>query len=89
MEPLLSAKALAALLGIAEQTIYNRQSTGGNLPPSIKLGRLLRFRPSDVESWLNSQQVRHVAQPPAARPVARRRPGRPTKAEQVSARGAR
>jgi len=76
---------LAAVLGLAEQTIYNRHSIGGDLPPSIKLGRLLRFRPSDVEAWLKDQQAAEVIQPPAP-PPSGRRPGRPTKAEQVAAR---
>jgi predicted DNA-binding transcriptional regulator AlpA len=54
VEQLLSPKALAALLGLAEQTIYNRHSLGGDLPPAIKLGRALRFRPADVVAWLVS-----------------------------------
>ncbi|WP_374477663.1 helix-turn-helix transcriptional regulator [Zoogloea sp.] len=89
MEPLLTPQTLAAALGLAEQTIYNRHSTGGNLPPAIKLGRLLRFRPADVEAWLERQKqpspsaasTAPVVQPP---PVRRR--GRPTKAEQIAAR---
>ncbi|MEZ0245650.1 MAG: helix-turn-helix transcriptional regulator, partial [Methylophilaceae bacterium] len=56
VEQLLTPKTLAATLGLAEQTIYNRHSTGGDLPLAIKLGRLLRFRPSDVEAWLERQQ---------------------------------
>ena len=88
MEQLLSPKTLAALLGLAEQTIYNRHSIGGDLPPTIKLGRLLRFRASDVEAWLTSQQAAAaVVRPPAKRPTSRR-PGRPTKAEQVATRRA-
>ncbi|MGK5038253.1 helix-turn-helix transcriptional regulator [Janthinobacterium sp. LB3P118] len=85
---LLTPKALAELLGLAEQTIYNRHSTGGDLPHAIKLGRLLRFHTADVDSWLEHQ--RQPAIPPATppRPVPpARRPGRPTKAEQVAARG--
>lgn len=54
LEHLLSAKELAARLGVAEQTIYNRNSSGGALPPAVKLGRLLRFRASDVEAWLQA-----------------------------------
>jgi predicted DNA-binding transcriptional regulator AlpA len=55
MDQLLSPKALASALGVAEQTIYNRHSSGGNLPRSIKLGRLLRFRATDVDAWIASQ----------------------------------
>ena len=86
MEQLLSPKTLATTLGLAEQTIYNRHSTGGDLPPAIKLGRLLRFRPSDVEAWLERQQQSSTKPPTPVQPSVTRRPGRPTKAEQVAAR---
>ncbi|TDA43635.1 helix-turn-helix transcriptional regulator [Burkholderia pyrrocinia] len=83
---LLTPKALAEILGLAEQTIYNRHSKGGDLPPSIKLGRLLRFPVAGAEAWLARKSSSPGRQPaPAAAPAARRR-GRPTKAEQVAAR---
>lgn len=86
VEQLLTPKTLAETLGLAEQTIYNRHSAGGDLPPSIKLGRLLRFRQADVAAWLAKQASPTHARPvPTPSPVARRR-GRPTKAEQVAAR---
>lgn len=87
MEKLLSPKVLAELIGLAEQTIYNRHSTGGDLPHAIKLGRLLRFHTADVHSWLERQRqlaVPPVLSPPSAPSV--RRPGRPTKAAQIAAR---
>ena len=65
VEQLLSPKALAALLGLAEQTIYNRHSLGGDLPPAIKLGRALRFRPADVVAWLGCVDI-HASQMMAA-----------------------
>ncbi|WP_459199254.1 helix-turn-helix transcriptional regulator [Ralstonia pseudosolanacearum] len=86
MEQLLTPKTLAATLGLAEQTIYNRHSAGGDLPPSIKLGRLLRFRPADVAVWLAKQASSTHARPALAPPPLARRRGRPTKAEQVAAR---
>jgi predicted DNA-binding transcriptional regulator AlpA len=90
VEQLLTPKTLASTLGIAEQTIYNRHSIGGNLPPAIKLGHLLRFRPADVEAWL---EVQRQSAPPLLpstprtqhAPAVRKR-GRPTKAEQIAAR---
>jgi predicted DNA-binding transcriptional regulator AlpA len=86
-QPLLSAKALAVVLGLAEQTIYNRHSTGGSLPPCIKLGRLLRFRATDVEAWLADQPSSPGQRPVVAgAPPVKRRRGRPTKADQVAAR---
>lgn len=88
MEHLLTPKALAAALGLAEQTIYNRHSNGGDLPTCIKLGRLLRFRPADVEAWL-AKQLSPTEKPAVLeRAHVPRRRGRPTKAEQVAARRA-
>jgi len=85
VEQLLTPKTLATTLGLAEQTIYNRHSTGGDLPPVIKLGRLLRFRPADVEAWIESRLRPTVPIFSEATPVTRR-PGRPTKAEQIARR---
>ncbi|CAN5748728.1 hypothetical protein BH11PSE12_BH11PSE12_07730 [soil metagenome] len=85
MEQLFSPKTLATLLGIAEQTIYNRHSTGGDLPSVVKLGHLLRFRSSDVETWL-AQKHQTATPPTLAPPVIPRRRGRPSKAEQIAAR---
>ncbi|QGZ39340.1 excisionase family DNA binding protein [Pseudoduganella flava] len=55
-ELLFSPKTLAAYLGLAEQTIYNRHSGGGDLPKAFKLGRLLRFRADDVKGWLAAKR---------------------------------
>lgn len=87
MDQLLTPKMLAAALCLAEQTIYNRHSTGGDLPPAIKLGRLLRFRQDDVNSWLERKRLQTFAPPQAlAHNLPPRRRGRPTKAEQIAAR---
>jgi predicted DNA-binding transcriptional regulator AlpA len=83
--PLLSPKDLATALGIAEQTIYNRHSGGGDLPPSLKLGRLLRFRREDVEAWLQQKLSPCPATPAVTTEHAPRRRGRPTISEQLSA----
>jgi predicted DNA-binding transcriptional regulator AlpA len=56
MQQLLTAKTLADYLGLAEQTIYNRHSSGGDLPRPLKLGPLLRFHPSDVDVWLEDKR---------------------------------
>lgn len=85
MEPLLTAKTLAELLGLAEQTIYNRHSNGGDLPPSLKIGRALRFRQSEVDAWLDRLQATTPAVIVDPTPKPRRR-GRPSKAEEIAAR---
>lgn len=87
MENLFSPKTLATYLGVAEQTIYNRHSTGGDLPQAIKIGRLLRFRLSDVTEWLEAKtalKAKSISLPPPA--SVSKRHGRPTKAEKVASR---
>lgn len=87
MDQLFSPRTLAAYLGLAEQTIYNRHSTGGDLPQSIKLGRLLRFRLADVNAWLETKcQANKAPLPAPTQPSSPRRRGRPTKAEEIAAR---
>ena len=93
MKELLTPETLASLLGLSKQTIYNRHSTGGDLPPVTKLGRLLRFRVSDVEAWLqDKKEAIHDCGPaasfPEQQPPAPKRRGRPTKTEQIAARQA-
>lgn len=88
MERLLTVKDLAAITGLAIQTLYNRHSNGGSLPACMNLGGRLRFRQRDVDSWLNAQYEANRPNPgPAVEPAYPRRAGRPTKAEQVARRG--
>lgn len=56
MQQLFSFQALAAYLGLAEQTIHYCHSTGGDLPKAIKLGHLLPFRFADVDAWLDAER---------------------------------
>lgn len=87
MNKLLSPQGLADMLGLSVQTIYNRQAKHGDLPPVIKIGRLTRFREADVERWINGVKF-SVSTPSEPRINKKRRPGRPTKAEQIAARDA-
>jgi excisionase family DNA binding protein len=64
MQHLFSPQTLAAYLGLAEQTIYNRHSRAGDLPKAVKLGRLLRFRPDDVNAWLDAKRRPNPAAAP-------------------------
>ena len=50
MEPLLSARELAAVLGVNLNYVYE-QAVDGRLP-SYKIGGNRRFRASEVEEWL-------------------------------------
>lgn len=76
---LLSPRELAEAIGLSEQTIYNRHSSGGSLPPSMKLGRLLRFPVEGVYPWILAQMESETTQP-----IPKRKQGRPTKAEQFA-----
>ena len=84
MNKLLTVAQLAELLGMAQQTIYNRHSDGGSLPPCVKLGRALRFPEDGVAAWIQQQ-----LEVPVAVHREQRRPGRPTKAEQIARRRGR
>lgn len=50
MEPLLSARELADILGVNLNYVYE-QAADGRLP-SYKIGGNRRFRASEVEEWL-------------------------------------
>jgi excisionase family DNA binding protein len=54
VDPLWSLPEVAKYLGIPEKTIYvwRTRNTG---PRGIRVGRHIRFRRSDVESWLDSK----------------------------------
>jgi predicted DNA-binding transcriptional regulator AlpA len=48
----IAPKALAAVLAMNVQSIYNRIHSGGDLPPTYKRGRAVRFFRPEVEDWL-------------------------------------
>ena len=56
-DPLLSPESLSERLGgIPIDTIYrwNHQGTG---PKALKVGKHLRYRPEDVEAWLDGREA--------------------------------
>ncbi|MDA8215114.1 MAG: helix-turn-helix domain-containing protein [Nitrospiraceae bacterium] len=56
MERLLSIEEMAEILGVKVSTLY--AMTHYKKIPFFKLGKLVRFRLSDVESWLQSKMVK-------------------------------
>lgn len=48
---LLSAQELAAFLGVPVKTVYQWRYKGQG-PPGYRIGRHLRFRWTDVRTWL-------------------------------------
>lgn len=60
LEKLLSPDELVELLGIPKRTIYNWRLRGEG-PPAVRVGRHLRYRPSDVEAWLRGTETSRAA----------------------------
>ena len=56
----LDEKALCALLAISSVTATKWRAKAKG-PPFIKVGRLVRYRRSDVEAWLRSCTIGQVA----------------------------
>lgn len=51
LEPVLTTSELAAHLGVPVQTIHDLRHCGRG-PRGIRVGRELRFRLSEIQSWL-------------------------------------
>jgi predicted DNA-binding transcriptional regulator AlpA len=51
VEELLSQKQAARLLGLSVRTL-ERHRLAGTGPQHCKIGRLVRYRPCDIEAWL-------------------------------------
>lgn len=56
MSELLTAEETARLLGVKPQSLAVWRLHGENLP-FVKVGRLVRYRRSDIEAWLAAQTV--------------------------------
>lgn len=56
MEKLLTAEEIAELLQVKVSTI--RDWTHTNFIPHIKFGRLVRFKESDINEWLEERSVK-------------------------------
>lgn len=56
----LDERRLCALLGISSVTATKWRANAKG-PPFIRVGRLVRYRRSDVDAWLRSRTVRTAA----------------------------
>jgi excisionase family DNA binding protein len=54
MDNYLDIKGVCAITKMKEPTI--RKYISGDLIPYIRVGRLIRFRPSQIEAWLLSKE---------------------------------
>lgn len=61
MEPLLNRKQTAEILGLSHKTLERWAVVGGG-PVYILVGGAARYRPSDLENWVNSRTVQNSAQ---------------------------
>jgi predicted DNA-binding transcriptional regulator AlpA len=53
---LLDADDLSDFLGVSRDSLYDRRHRGVDLPPAIRIGRVLRWRIEDIERWLDERQ---------------------------------
>lgn len=54
-DPLLNPIAAAEFLGVSKDTLSVWRSVGRYSIPFLKVGRLVRYRQSDLEKWLESR----------------------------------
>ena len=54
-DPLLSPPEAAAYIGVSENTLSVWRCVGRYAIPFIKVGRLVRYRRSDLDAWLESR----------------------------------
>lgn len=71
MEKLLTAKQVSELLEVKTSTVYDWVYR--DVIPYIKLGRLVRFKKTDIFHWLDTHSIRPPS--PAGGKKLRSRPG--------------
>ncbi len=54
-ESYLTAEEVSAWLRVGRETVY-RMARAGRMPP-VRVGRLWRFRKSDINAWLQDREV--------------------------------
>lgn len=56
MPKLLSVDDLSGVLGVPVNTLYQWR-TKGTGPRGIRVGKYVRYRPADVDAWIDRQAV--------------------------------
>lgn len=54
LQPLLSTESVSEILGVSPGTIRALVADKGL--PAVRIGRILRFKPADVDAWLDTQK---------------------------------
>ena len=63
MDPLLDQKTAAKLLGLSVRTL-ERHRLAGTGPRYARLGRLIRYRKSDLDDWVQASLRTSTPDPP-------------------------
>jgi excisionase family DNA binding protein len=63
LDPVVTMSQLASQLGVSVQTLYDLRSQGRG-PRGFRVGRELRFRVSEVDSWLAQMEAEDAARHP-------------------------
>ena len=61
IEPLLTEAQVSEILGRGVPTLQ-KDRVAGTGPQFVKLGRLVRYRPSDVQTWLDGRARRSTSE---------------------------
>lgn len=64
LDPVVTLSQLAAQLGVSVQTLYDLRSQGRG-PRGFRVGRELRFRVSEIDSWLTQMEADDAERHPA------------------------
>ena len=59
---LLNAEQAAAYHGVAKQTLHNWRSSGRYRVPCLRVGRLVRYRKTDLDRWLEGRAQTHTGE---------------------------
>ena len=63
----LNIEQVAAIVGVPKSFIYRRTARGHGDPiPHYRIGSHLRFKPDDIEEWIESHRHEPEAESPAA-----------------------
>ena len=63
-ERLLTAKQAGDMLGVTTKSLANSRYTGtkGIQIPYIKMGRIIRYQESDIQSYIEKNTINHTGQ---------------------------
>ena len=63
LQALLTPAEAAKILGLKPSTLCYWRSRGGPGLPYVKSGRLVRYRPEDIEEFIRQRMMYHTHQP--------------------------